>query len=53
MDKREKSDQEYYFFDSWKRKTPLEKKYILSLEKAIDWMKEQPFIEDVKEFLSN
>ena len=47
MGKQEKSNQECYFFKSWKRKTPLEKRYILSLEKALEWMKEQPFIEDV------
>lgn len=37
----------YKFYKSWKNKTPLEKKYIEALEKALEWMKKQNFIKKV------
>lgn len=39
--------EDYKFYNSWKNKTPLEIKYIEALEKALQWIKSQPFLKDI------
>ncbi len=35
------------FYNSWRNKTPLERRYIESLEKAVEWIKGQEFFDSV------
>jgi predicted nucleotidyltransferase len=35
------------FYESWQKKTQQEKKYIKALEKALNWLQEQPFKKDI------
>jgi predicted nucleotidyltransferase len=37
----------YKFWNNWKRKTQQEKRYIKSLEKALNWLKNQSFAKDI------
>lgn len=36
------------FWEDWKRKTTQEIKYIKSLQRAILWLKSQPFIKEIE-----
>lgn len=47
MGKIKTAGENYRFWDSWKEKTPLEDRYVQSLEKALEWLEKQPFIANI------